>query len=71
MKFYDRIEIEESVELLVDVWEIIFSNYTALSIDFQNVRTISILNLSNRDLKGILFEVYSKLGDKEGYNKIN
>ena len=70
-KLSNGMKIEERVELLNEVKEVFWNKRDVIPTRYKQILEISIIKLSNSELKGILFEAYLSLGDKEAYDKVN
>ena len=72
MKFADRLEIEERVELMNDLKTIITNgNRDFLPMNYRNLNPTQVQCLSNSELKGILFSYYSSTYNIESYKEMN
>ena len=72
IKLADGVEIEEKVELINKLKQIRTNKDLPLSLQkYQDFSNNQITKLLLDKIKGILFEVYSTINNKEAHNKIN
>ena len=65
------IQIEEKVELLNKVRSLHETQLPSFSKKYRNYDIIQIAKLLSSELKGLLFEIYTKLDNKEAYEWVN
>ena len=67
----DGIQIKEKVELLNKVKGLYVTQLSLFPQKYRNYGIIQITKLSLSELKGLLFEIYTKLDNKEVYEWVN
>ena len=71
-KFTDRVNIEERVELMNELYSIIKEEeYNNLPQEYRDFSETQIKELPNVELKDILFSYYSNVGDINAYQELN
>jgi len=67
----DGIIIKEKVDLFNKVKRLFESQSHLFPPKYRNFSMTQLKNIPSQELKGILFEIYTKTGDTEAYERVN